>query len=165
MPWTHSKLSNEQYFHVLCANADNENTPPSSTVVSAAHFASTPPAAVVPSRQAAAQTLLGGADLETPVGARNLPTPFGTMGRAALPPTPFAPGSVTPGLSSSAAAQLSSWRSRAGNAAFKGRSPPSSRLRATHQLTTQQILPLIALFLKYIYHTCKSHVAFSEAVC
>lgn len=83
-----------------------------------------------PNCQAAPDTPLGAGDLETPVGARNVPTPFGTMGRATLPPTPFAPGSVTPMLNSAAAAQLSSWRSRAANAAFKAKSPPTSRLSA-----------------------------------
>ncbi|KAL0048243.1 hypothetical protein WJX82_010954 [Trebouxia sp. C0006] len=64
----------------------------------------------------------------TPVGGIGMPTPAGPMGRGvSLPPTPFAPQSMTPGSSVFASFVAPAWRSRTSNAAFKGRSPSSSR--------------------------------------
>ena len=117
----------DPFYHAF---AESENTPAAASRGAAEDNASTPPPVALPSHHASSDTALGAADIETPIGARDLPTPYGTMGRAALPPTPFAPGSVTPGLNSAAAAQLSSWRSRASNAAFKAKSPPTSRSSA-----------------------------------
>ncbi|DBA71745.1 TPA: hypothetical protein ACH3X2_011017 [Trebouxia sp. C0005] len=64
----------------------------------------------------------------TPVGGIGMPTPAGPMGRGvSLPPTPFVPQSITPGSSAFASFVAPAWRSRTSNAAFKGRSPSSSR--------------------------------------
>ena len=113
------------YPHVCRDMSAEVESPASSASRNAtADFAPTPPPVALSSHHASSDTPLAAPALETPIGARNLPTPFGTMGRAALPPTPYAPGSVTPSV---AAAQLSSWRSRAANAAFKAKSPPTSR--------------------------------------
>ena len=89
-----------------------------------AHATSTPPPAATPLRSAAVATDAAGA--ATPVGGIGLPTPAGPMGRGvSLPPTPFALGSTTPGALASFVAPA--WRNRTSNAAFKGRSPSSSR--------------------------------------
>ena len=138
------QTQNLEFLHVA---AESENTPAASRTV-AADTASTPPPVAQPSYEANSDIPLDAADLETPVGAHNLPTPLGTMGRAALPPTPFVPVSVTPGLNSAAAAQLSSWRSRAANAAFKAKSPPTSRSSAVKLVLCAHVshhLPLSVL--------------------
>ena len=62
----------------------------------------------------------------TPTDAAGLPTPAGTVGRAGVPPTPSV-SQNTAELGPASSAQALAWRSRAHNAAFKGRSPPSSR--------------------------------------
>lgn len=62
----------------------------------------------------------------TPTDAAGLPTPLGTVGRAAVPPTPFVPQSIA-GAPPVVSAQALGWRNRAYNVAFKGRSPSSSR--------------------------------------
>lgn len=67
-----------------------------------------------------------GAGSATPTNAAGLPTPVGNVGRAALPPTPFFPQN-TAECGPASSPQAFAWRSRAYNAAFKGRSPPSSR--------------------------------------
>ena len=61
----------------------------------------------------------------TPTDAAGLPTPLGTIGCAALPPTPFVPQSTAG--PAAANAQSFAWRGRAYNATFRGRSPSSSR--------------------------------------
>lgn len=66
------------------------------------------------------------AERATPTDAAGLPTPFGTTGRAVLPPTPFT-AQTTAGPPAATNAQAFAWRNRAYNAAFKGRSPSSSR--------------------------------------
>jgi len=76
----------------------------------------------------------------TPVGGIGMPTPAGPMGRGvSLPPTPFAPQSMTPGSSAFASFVAPAWRSRTSNAAFKGRSPSSSR--SAHATATPKTSP------------------------
>ena len=106
---------------------DDINCPSSANTVPLADASSTSLPASTPLNRGSAASV-DADEAATPVGGIGMPTPAGPMGRGvSLPPTPFAPPSMTPGSSAFASFVAPAWRSRTSNAAFKGRSPSSSR--------------------------------------
>ncbi|KAL0027195.1 hypothetical protein WJX77_002236 [Trebouxia sp. C0004] len=106
---------------------DDISSPISANTIPLADASSTSLPASTPLNRSSAAPVEADA-AATPVGGVGMPTPAGPMGRGvSLPPTPFAPQSMTSGSSAIASFVAPAWRSRTRNAAFKGRSPSSSR--------------------------------------